>query len=228
MKRKISLVSLLLLAVLAMSGQHVDYRFTPHYNERVDSFELMTDLDSTSIVMLGNSLTEFGGDWNSRLGTTNVVNRGIIGDDALGMTNRLVQILPHRPKAVFLLCGTNDLSHGLTADEVFQKVRALIDTIRAGAPQTRLYVQSLLPINESFGRWKTLKGRTNDIPEINRLLRQYCREQQITYINLFPHFTRRHSNVLRRQLTRDGLHLSPDGYRQWAARLQRYIHEINK
>lgn len=209
-------------------AQSVTYRFTPHYNERVELFEQLTDLDSTKIVMLGNSLTENAGDWNELLGTENVVNRGIIGDDAFGITSRLIQILPKHPKAIFLMCGTNDLSHNLTPQEVFEKCKEVIDSIRSGAPDIRLYVQSLLPINESFGRWKTLEGKTNDIPAINRLLRRYCKQQHITYINLFPHFTNGKSNVLCRPLCVDGLHLSKEGYNIWASQLRWYIREINE
>lgn len=231
MKKAIIVFLLLYITGIPAMAQSVTYRFTPHYNERVELFEQLTDLDSTKIVMLGNSLTENAikvGDWNGLLGTENVVNRGISGDDALGITNRLIQILPKQPKAIFLMCGTNDLSHDLTPQEVFEKCKGVIDSIRSGAPNTRLYVQSLLPINESFGRWKTLEGKTNDIPAINRLLRQYCKQQHIPYINLFPYFTNGKSNVLRRPLCVDGLHLSKEGYDIWASRLRWYIREVNE
>lgn len=211
----------------AVAAQHVDYRPTAHYAARVDAFEQMADIDSTTIVMLGDSHTEFGGDWSERLGTANIVNRGITGDNTTGIAQRLSQILPHRPKAIFLLCGINDMSHGHKAEVVFSKVRTLIDSIRAAAPQTRLYVQSLLPINESFRRWKRLRGRTNDIPRVNRLLRQYCLEQQIAYVDLFPHFVNSPSNVLLRRYTRDGLHLTPVGYQLWVDCLRPYVEEAN-
>ena len=56
---------------------HVSYTSSRHYNQRVEEFERMAPIDSTQIVMLGNSLTENGGDWNERLQVDNVVNRGI-------------------------------------------------------------------------------------------------------------------------------------------------------
>ena len=66
--------------------------------------------------------------------------------------------------------------------------------------------QSLLPINESFGRYKRLAGKTNLIPEINKQLEALAKEKGLTYINLFPLFTEKGSNVLRADLTTDGLH----------------------
>lgn len=218
----ISTIGMLLLSVMTVQAQ-----FTRHYNERYKLFEQMNDIDSTKIVMLGNSLTENGGDWNILLETDNVVNRGITGDHARGIVNRLDQILSHHPRAIFLMCGTNDLSHGLTPREVFYRCKEVIDSITQKAPRTTLYVQSLLPFNESYGRWRTLAGRTDDVPIINQMLRDYCDEQGITFINLFPHFTRGDSNILMPSMTVDGLHLSKLGYKVWALQLSRYIGEAN-
>lgn len=221
-----------LMALIALGhslavSQTVSYAPTRHYSQRVALFDSLADLDSTKIVMLGNSLTENAGDWNLLLGTTNVVNRGISGDDAKGIINRLVQILPQKPKAIFLMCGTNDLSHKLTPQQVFANCKTVIDSILAGSPETKLYVQSLLPINEGFRRWKRLVGKTNDIPVINDMLKNYCEEKGIAYIPLFHHFTRGNSNVLLRPFSVDGLHLSRAGYSIWASELRGYIREVN-
>ena len=63
------------------------------------------------ILMLGNSLTENGGDWGKRLGTKNVVNRGIMGEEVMGVYNRLHQILPGQPRGMYLMIGINAVSH---------------------------------------------------------------------------------------------------------------------
>ena len=228
--RKAYSILITILMILGNSlavSQTVSYNPTQHYSKRVALFDSLADLDSTKIVMLGNSLTENAGDWNLLLGTTNVVNRGISGDDAKGIIHRLVQILPQKPKAIFLMCGTNDLSHNLTPQQVFVNCKTVIDSIIVGSPDTRLFVQSLLPINESFKRWKRLVGKTNDIPVINEMLKKYCIERNITFVPLFRRFTRGNTNVLLRSLSVDGLHLSKPGYSIWASELRKYINEIN-
>lgn len=194
-----------------------------HYAERVAQFARAEAIDSCDIVMLGNSLTENGGDWSALLGVDGVVNRGIIGDDAEGMAARLGQILPGRPKAIFLMVGINDISHGLTAEQVAGKAKGLIEAIRKGSPSTRLYVQSLLPIDESDGRWKLLAGKSATIAEVNSMIEEHCRVNGISFINLYPRFVRRGTATLRRELSRDGLHLSPQGYKLWAFELGRYV-----
>lgn len=210
-----------------VSAQPFDFKPFKHYNERMAEFRRQAPITSMDIVMLGNSLIENGGDWNKLLETSHIRNRGISGDVTMGIYRRLDTILSGKPRAIFLLVGTNDVSHQLTPKQVFERCVAVIEKIRTDAPAVRLYVQSLLPFNDIYGRWKLLEGKLDDIPEINRLLSAYCEEHGITFINLFPKFVRHGTNELRRELTSDGLHLTPIGYKIWAFELRKYIQELD-
>lgn len=197
--------------------------YTDHYYKRFLQFMDEPAIGNKDIVMLGNSLTENGGDWAARLGNKNVRNRGIIGDEVMGVYDRLHQILPGHPAKLFLLIGVNDVSHDLTTDTIVSMIRVTVERIRKESPDTRLYLQSLLPINESFGRYKRLAGKTNMIPEINKQLEELAKEKGLTYINLFPLFTEKGSNVLRAELTTDGLHLKEEGYKIWVKAIRKKI-----
>lgn len=200
---------------------------TPHYRQRYLQFEAEPALSSDDIVMLGNSLTEGGDDWGKRLGMKHVVNRGIIGDDVPGITQRLHQILPAQPRAICLLTGANDVSHDLSVDSIAHSICRLAQHILRECPSTHLYLQSLLPINESFKRYKRLDGKTSYFAAINRQLEAWVAEQhnpRLTYVPLYPLFTEGEgSEVLRAELTTDGLHLRPEGYRLWARQLRQVL-----
>ena len=197
--------------------------FPGYYYARMRTFETEPPIRSTDIVMLGNSLTEGGRDWAEKLGKPNVRNRGISGDVAMGIDARLFQITPHQPAKIFLLVGVNDVSHDLTVDSIVTNIRLLVDHIHAQSPKTKLVLQSLLPIRESTGRWKRLQGKTDMIPQINVRLEALAREKGLTFINLFPHFTEPGTNVLRSELTYDGLHLSKAGYDVWVKLLNPHL-----
>lgn len=215
------------MALVALSASaQVNYSPFKHYTDKVDYFERQPDIDSTDIVILGNSLTEYGGDWSKLLRRKHVANRGIAGDDAMGIYQRLNQITQYHPKAIFLMVGINDLSHNLTPEQVFSEAERVIVKIRHDSPKTKLFVQSILPINESFDTWKTLAGKTDDIPRINNLLKIYCGRHKIAYINLFPNFVRHGTNILRKELTVDGLHLTSLGYKIWSYELRNYLHGL--
>lgn len=208
---------------VAASIRPVPRTYTEHYYKRFLQFMDEPAITSKDIVMLGNSLTEGGGDWGKRLGKKNVVNRGIIGDEVMGIYDRLHQLLPGHPAKLFLLAGVNDISHDLTADSIVAMLRLTVERIRHESPETKLYLQSLLPINESFQRYKRLNGKTDMVPEINAKLEALAKEKGIGFINLFPLFTEKGTNVLRKELTTDGLHLNEEGYKIWEKALKKKL-----
>lgn len=225
MKYVLSLIfGIMTLNATAQSG----FKPFKHYTDRMAEFALEPAIDSTQVVMLGNSLTEFGKDWNDLLGTVGVRNRGIASDTAMGIVHRLGEIAKGRPKAIFLCVGINDLSHALSPSEVFRLCRQTIEEIRRQMPATRLYVQSLLPFNESFNRWKTLTGRSHDVTLINGMLADYCEKEGLAFVNLYPQFVYEGTEILRKELTKDGLHLSPLGYDVWAAELRPYFRQLRQ
>lgn len=229
MLRRLFLLFVIGFTTVAVNAQHVAYRSFKHYNERVAEFEQLPSVLPTDIVMLGNSLTEFGGDWSARIPVSfNIVNRGIAGDDAGGILHRLIQVCPSHPKAIFFECGTNDLSHGLSAKRVARDVIKTIAAIRRQSPRTKLYVQSVFPINEDFGRWKTLIGKTNEIPKINALLKKYCEQNGIVFLNIFDRLRYSDSNKMREEYCKDGIHLTELGYDVWVDAIRDYILELNQ
>lgn len=197
--------------------------YTTHYYKRFLQFSDESPIGNKDIVMVGNSLTENGGDWATRLNKKNVRNRGITGDEAMGIYDRLFQILSGAPEKLFLMTGVNDVSHNLSADSVVTLIAQVIEKIQCESPRTKLYLQSLLPINESFGRYKTMTGKTNLIPEINGKLKVLAKEKGIPFVDLFPLFTEKGGNVMRKELTTDGLHLTEEGYRIWSKALRKYM-----
>lgn len=193
-----------------------------HYIEKSAEYKA-AGVKNTDIVFLGNSLTE-GGDWVALTGLNNTVNRGIIGDTAEGIDARLSDITSGKPAKIFLLCGVNDISHEIPADSVAMGVVDLVKRIKTESPETRIYLQSLLPINNSFGRYKRMIGKENVVRDVNKYLAAQAPELGVTWINLYPLFTDGEGN-LRAELTRDGLHLRPEGYAIWGSIIKPYATE---
>ena len=197
-------------------------KYTELYYQRASLFDMLP-VDSNSIVMLGNSLTH-GCEWHELFGMPNVLNRGINGDIVEGIRERVEPILKGHPKKIFLLSGVNDVSHHLTADSIVTALGSLISYIREQTPETQLYVESLLPINNSFKRYKNIFGKEQVIRDINAKLEGVVKSKGATWINVYPAFCDEESN-LRSDLTNDGLHLLGPGYMIWRDLLLPYILE---
>jgi lysophospholipase L1-like esterase len=193
------------------------------YQEKTRKFRTEPPIKPTDTVMLGDSLTQFGGNWNQRLLDKDAgpyINRGIAGDDTDGIYDRLHQILPYQPATIFFLAGINDISHDLSAEEVTDGIFKIVDEISRQCPNTRLYLQSLLPINEDFHQWKLLEGKTEVIPQVNRIIHKMANERNISYLNLFSLFSISGLHIMRPDLTIDGLHLTEKGYDVWSKKLK--------
>ena len=215
MKRLMTLMALLLLLLNASAQSSL-------YSEKLAEFARMRAIDSTDVVMLGDDFIEYAGDWNVLLRARHIRNRGIAGDNIEGVARRVTSVTAGKPKAIFLMVGAHDLLGGKTPADLLRQYADVIKLIRHRSPKTELYVESVLPVNESLGR-EDLKGKTNVVAQFNRLLRHYCERNGVTYINLFKTFVRRGTYELRRELTQDGFALSPFGYKLWGFSLKQYL-----
>lgn len=194
----------------------------PIYGQRASLFELLIP-DSNSIVMLGNSLTN-GCEWHELFGNPKVINRGIVGDTTDDIDERLAPVIKGHPAKIFLMTGTNDISHDLSADTVAAKIMAIVGRIRTESPSTEVYVQSLLPINNSFGKYKRMIGKEDVIRQVNVILKNECAKEGIPYIDIHSLLTDDEGN-LRKDLTNDGLHILGPAYMIWKQALLPYIEE---
>ena len=217
--KKFCIVFLFTLLSSSSFGQN------PFYQQKISEFGQMRPVDSTDVVMVGDGLTEYAGDWNKLLQWQHIRNRGIAGDRIKGVASRLHSVLQGKPKALFLMAGTNDILEKETLPTVLHDYIDLINLVRETSPETKLYVQSLLPVNETFSNEK-LSGMTNTIASFNVQLRHYCERHHVGYINIFKRFVRHGTNEMRRELTSDGLHLTPFGYKVWAFELKKYLLDL--
>ncbi|MEG0518072.1 MAG: GDSL-type esterase/lipase family protein [Bacteroidales bacterium] len=217
--------------IFAQTNAGEQKKFSAHYYKRYAEFEKGQAIGKQDIVFLGNSLTE-GGKWNEYFQNVSeklakrggaIRNCGIIGDDAVGMYERLHQILPGTPKKIFLLVGVNDISHNLSADSVLVLVDKVIGKIKRESPKTKLYLQSLLPINSQKNKYKTMIGKAQIIKEVNAGLEQLTKKYKIPYIELYNYFTTPGSIELREEFTSDGLHINSAGYEIWVREIKKYV-----
>jgi endoglucanase len=174
------------------------------------------------VVFLGNSITE-GGDWPALLGDPAVLNRGISGDITYGVLKRLDEVTRHQPSRLFILIGINDIGKGTPSDVIADNYRRIVREVQAASPGTRIYVQSILPVNPQHPRFPRAYDRQDQVLEVNRRLREIAASTGVRFIDLAPAVTDAQGR-LAEQYTYDGLHLNEAGYRAWADLLRREGH----
>ena len=165
------------------------------------------------IVFLGNSIT-FGVDWYELLREPHARNRGISGDITFGVLQRLQEIIDGKPAKLFILIGINDILRNVPDHYIIANHKKLIERVQAASPSTKIYLQSILPVNDSFTQVKSIMGKNPKVLEINQALQRIAREYKVTYVDLHTAFCDK-DGKLTAELTYDGLHLTLEGYKLW-------------
>jgi len=182
------------------------------YVEQVAKFKA-DPKSKKDIIFLGNSITA-GTDWAKLLDLPQARNRGISGDITFGVLERLQDVIDGKPAKVFILIGINDISRNIPDSVILRNYKTMIARIRKGSKKTKIYFNTLLPVNAAFNKFKNHYGKEEHILWLNDEIRKFT-AKNVTVIDLYPNFTDQDKH-LRAELTKDGLHLIPAGYQVWA------------
>lgn len=185
----------------------------PFRAHRFDSFTVLK-IDTADVVFVGNSITDMH-DWAQAFGNPHFLNRGVSGALSSEILEHIDGVVEGRPKAVFLMVGTNDLGSGYTPEQVAENIRQIIEKFQKESPQTKIYLESILPSTVGI-RTLEAEKRTNE------LLRQMANDSHVTYVDLWnPLF----DICMNRSNTLDGLHLKASGYKIWCDLIAPYMNE---
>lgn len=214
------LTGLLIVGANTLMAQvvKIDSNYTnSHYLERMEFFNAMPH-QRHEIVFLGNSITEHG-EWQELVPGKPVLNRGIGGDNTFGVLARVGEIAAAHPDKIFVMIGINDLFRKLPYEVTINNYQRIIQKIKQASPQTKLYIQSILPINEDMTKEPYTKGRNMLVPELNRRIKALALEQGLVYVDLHPLFEDAEGK-LKRELAIDGIHLKASAYITWVMYLK--------
>ncbi|MEO6682681.1 MAG: GDSL-type esterase/lipase family protein [Ginsengibacter sp.] len=190
------------------------------YEYRVSQFESYPK-NPGEIIFLGNSLTARA-DWNELLQLPLARNRGISGDITFGVLDRLQEVTGRKPAKLFILIGINDISRNISDSLIVRNYERIIFKVQNESPGTKIYFQTLLPVNNDFTQFKNHYNKDGHILNVNNHIKKLGEKYGIEIIDLFPHFLNE-QNKLDKKYTEDGLHLNAAGYIVWAKILKKYI-----
>lgn len=213
--RKAGVTLLILLCISRLSfGQAVydsSYRFY-YYDQKLSMFETMPD-SKNEIVWMGDSITD-GCEWSELFPKLNTLNRGISSDVTFGVLHRLHEVTRRHPKKIFLLIGINDIARNIPVEVILNNYQKIVERIRQESPSTAIYIQTLLPTNNSFNNFPNHQNKTDKVLAVNNGLKAIAINQHATLIDLYTAFLDAEQK-LDKQYTNDGLHLLGAGYQHW-------------
>jgi lysophospholipase L1-like esterase len=191
-----------------------------YYLQKISQFQLLP-ISNSDIVFLGDSITDEC-EWAELLENSQIKNRGISGDTTMGILYRLEDIVTAQPAKIFIMVGINNLIHCQQLPvEVLADYQKIVIEIRDRSPQTEIFIQSVLPINQN----KSSVSVSNfEIVQLNFYLQELATKYSITYIDLYSHLLDE-QHQLSECYTLDGVHLNGQAYLIWKQAIAKYVSE---
>lgn len=190
-----------------------------YYPQRVAVFE-KEPIVPGGIIFLGNSITQLG-NWKKLLNDSTAINRGIGGDITFGVLKRLNDVIKRQPSKLFLLIGINDIGKDIPDAVIADNIRKIILRLQTESPSTKIYVQSILPVNPDVPNFPQHYDKQEHVLNTNKLIEKVTMDTHCTFVNIHDLFTDKQGK-LDAKYTMDGLHLTPSGggYEKWVAFLR--------
>ncbi len=192
----------------------VSYSDNVQYDRKVSLFEVLSE-SKADVAMVGDSLTE-GARWDEFFPDVKIINRGICSDITSGVENRISSIIKTNPEKIFLMIGINDIALGIEQEEIYSNIESIIKKISSELPETKIYIQSILPVASDDINRQT-------IININTDLQKLCESNGITYVDLHSRFVNEDGYLNTKYADKDGLHLNGLGYGLWREIIKEYI-----
>ena len=216
----IFLVIILLVITVLCTSLYFIY-ISPKVVEKTVTKEVVVMDDN--YLFLGDSIT-YMYDLDKYYEGLPVVNSGVNGDVVEDIMNDIEErVYQYNPSKIFLLIGTNDIDQGDSQEEIVDHIEELLLEIHKNRPYAEIYLESIYPVLEGE---KVVNIRTNEeIMAINKELESFCKKEEFTYIDMFSLLVDSSSDEVRikDEYTKDGLHLSDEGYEVVTEEIKKYL-----
>lgn len=207
-----------------------DGKVNPGFMAAHEKFVAQAKEGKARLVFLGDSITAGWGSkaaiWNEAFGKYVPVNFGIGGDRTQHVLWRIEngELEVIKPQAVVLMIGTNN-SGADSAEDIAKGITAIVDTIKAKQPQTKILLLAVFPRGEKpTGK---LGAANEKLKQVNTTIAKLDDGKTVHFLDIGGKFPVVDGNLSAEAMP-DFLHLSESGYRIWADAISGKLAELMK
>ncbi len=114
---------------------------------------------------------------------------------------------------VFILIGINDISRNIPDSIILESDRKIIEHIKQGSPNTKIYFQTIMPVNNTFTQFKNY-NKDEHIRTVNEGLKKIAEDEHIVLIDIHSYLLDSEGRM-KKEYTLDGLHPNAEGDKIW-------------
>ncbi len=169
--------------------------------------------EENRVVFMGDSITD---NWGQKYGKffpdKPYINRGISGQTTPQILIRFrPDVIALRPKAVVILAGTNDVAGNTgpaTLESIEDNLASMAELARVNG--IRVVLASVMPVCD-YIQTQTTRRAPERIVALNAWIKNYAAKNRLVYLDYYSAMLD-DQQMLRRELTYDGLHPNDAGY----------------
>ena len=200
--------------VLSCSASAGEYPSPDRWKYTIGGFALEDEIIGerpSAIVVTGSSSIRF---WDHRihqdLAPLTVISRGFGGSNMNDVLTHLdTLVLKHKPRAVMIYEGDNDVAQGVPVDTIIETFKATLQKIHASDSSIRIYLLSVKPSISRKEMWRTML-------EVNAGLQELAgADPRITYIDVATPMFNDDGSMKKSLFVADQLHMTQQGYDVW-------------
>ncbi len=131
----------------------------------------------------------------------------------------------YNPSIVFIELGFNDLKDGVEAVDTVTNLSEIIDNIKKNRTYTKIYIESIYPINtdiENFDEDLINENVTNErINNLNEMIEELAKDKKVEYIDVYKELSL--NDKLNEEYTDNGVYLNTNGYEKVLKLLKKVV-----
>lgn len=207
----------LLVCTLPVWGQREDIRSYAQLNRYEEANAMLAaQPEPGRVVLVGDSITDNWARMRPGFFSENgIAGRGIGGQTTHQMLLRFRRdVVENHASAVAILAGTNDIAGNVgpcSLQDIVDNIADMCDIAKVNGVRT--IICSVLPAHRY--PWSRDKRPDIEIPKLNEMLRQLAADKGCTYLDYFAAMVDsnpKNENGLARNIARDGVHPTHEGY----------------
>ena len=176
------------------------------------------------VVFMGDSITDaWGRTYGKFFPGKPYINRGISGQTTPQMLIRFrPDVIAHKPKAVVILAGTNDIAGNtgpMSLEEIEGNLMSMAELAKAN--NIKVVFASVMPVSDAI-RPQTARRPPEKIVALNEWIKGYAKKTGAVYLDYHSAMADE-KGLLKTELTYDGLHPNEKGYELIAPLAQKAI-----
>ena len=203
---------------------HLDWPRMDYFVDQNKSVDL--GKNDGRVVFMGNSITQGWAQYMPEMfDNQTYINRGIGGQTTPQMLLRFRQdVIDLQPELVVILAGTNDIAGNTPLNDLETVAGHLFSMAElARAHDIKVILCSVVPAAEY--PWRKGKSPATKIPQLNKMIQDYCDENHSHYLDYFSAMTDG-KNGLIESYGYDGVHPDEDGYKVMAELVENAIDQL--